>query len=370
VSVASKPESRSPGAHSNTVAIIGATGYGGIELTRLLCVHPYVSLAFLSSETYAGQRLSDVYPHMAGTDMPLRALDPAAVARECRLALLALPAGKSMEIVPQLLEAGVRIVDVGPDFRVRDPSLYARWYKLDHTCPELLPEAAFGVPEWHREQIASARLVAAPGCYTTGALLALSPLVADKLIDAADIIIDGKTGVSGAGRTALRLPYHYPEASEDVSAYAVGGHRHLPEIVQELEALAAHAGPSPAGASRVGVTFTPHLVSMTRGILLTSYVMPVEGAHADHLREALRTRYADEPFVHVLPTGQWPHTKWTAGTNHCFLAVGQDHFSGRAIVVCALDNLGKGMGGQMVQCLNLMLGVDESTGLASRAVYP
>jgi len=194
--------------------------------------------------------------------------------------------------------------------------------------------------------------------------------VADNLIDPADIIVDGKTGLSGAGRTALRLPYHYPEAAEDVSAYAVGGHRHLPEMVEQLAALAAQAGGGSAGAARLRLTFTPHLVPMTRGILLTGYVTPMGAAGVDQLREALQNRYADEPFVHVLPAGQWPHTKWAAGTNHCFLAVGQDQFSGRAIVLSALDNLGKGMAGQMVQCLNLMLGADEATGLASRAVYP
>ncbi len=342
------------------VAIIGATGYGGVELIRLLQTHPEVRLAFLSSETYAGQRVCDVYPHLAGVETVLRALDPKA-AGECDFALLALPAGKSMEVVPQLLDAGTRVIDVGPDFRLRDPSLYPRWYNLDHTHADLLQQAVLGVPELHREPIKFARLVAAPGCYTTGALLALAPLMADNLIDPTDIIADGKSGVSGAGRTALQLPYHYPEANEDATAYAVGGHRHLPEMVQELSSLTE---------SRVQLTFTPHLIPMTRGILMTSYVKPRAEVGVEDLRACLQRRCAREPFVRVLPENQWPHTKWAAGTNLCFLAVGSDETSGRAVLVSALDNLGKGMAGQMVQCLNLMLGVDETSALRVRAVYP
>lgn len=343
-----------------TAAIIGATGYGGVELVRLLQNHPDVRLAFLHSESYAGQRMCDVYPQLAGLDTVLRALDPAAVA-ECDFALAALPAGKLMEIAPQLLEAGTRIVDVSPDFRLRDPSLYPRWYNFEHTQTGLLDEAVVGLPELHRERIRSARLVAAPGCYTTGALLALAPLVADTLIDPTDIIADGKTGVSGAGRTSLKLPYHFPEANEDVSAYAVGGHRHMPEMVQELSALAD---------AEVRLTFTPHLVPMTRGILMTTYVKPLPGVTRDALRASFERRYADEPFVRVLPDGEWPHTKWAAGTNLCFLAIGSDDASGRAIIISAIDNLSKGMAGQMVQCLNLMLGVDETSALRVRAVYP
>jgi len=343
------------------VAIIGATGYGGVELIRLLQGHSGVRLAYLSSETYAGQRVHDVYPHLAGVEVTLRPLDPGAVAEECQYALLALPAGKSMEIVPTLLEREVRVIDVSPDFRLRDPAIYQQWYQREHTCPELLEEAAFGLPEWYREQIRSARLVAAPGCYSTGALLALAPLAAGRLIETKDIIVDGKSGVSCAGRPSLSLTYHYPEANEDVSPYAVGGHRHLPEMVQVVEEVAQ--GPA-------AITFTPHLVPMTRGILMTMYVKPAPGADLELLRRALEARYAEARFVRVLPDGRWPHTKWTVGTNFCFLGVGTDRTTGRAIVVSAIDNIGKGMSGQMVQCLNLMLGIDESTGLTIPAAYP
>ncbi len=342
------------------VAIIGATGYGGVELIRLLHTHPQVRLSYLSSDTYAGQRVCDVYPHLAAVELPLVKRDPAA-AGECDFALLAVPAGGAMEVVPELLEAGARVIDVSPDFRLREAALYPRWYELEHTCPEFLAEAVFGIPEWHREEIKSARLVAAPGCYPTAVLLALCPLVAEGLIEPDDIIADGKTGISGAGRTSLRLDYHFPEADADVAAYRVGGHRHLPEMVQELGGLAK---------AEVRIAFTPHLVPMARGILLTIYARPTAGSGAAELRECLRGRYEGEPFVHVLPEGKWPHTKWATGTNTCFLAVGADESTGRVIVVSVLDNLGKGMAGQMVQCLNLMMGVEESTGLGVPAAYP
>jgi N-acetyl-gamma-glutamyl-phosphate reductase len=342
------------------VAVIGATGYGGIELIRLLRGHPQVRLSYLTSETYAGQKVSEVYPHLAGVDLPLSAFD-ASEAGRCDFAMLALPAGKAMEIVPGLLAAGARVIDVSPDFRLRDPAVYRRWYKLGHTCPELLPEAACGLPELYREAVRAARLVAAPGCYATAALLALAPLIADGLIEAGDLVVDAKSGVSGAGRTSLSLPYHFPEADEDACAYSVGGHRHLPEMVQQLGLVAG---------AQARITFCPHLVPMSRGILLTGYARSKAGVGAAELRASLGRRYDKEPFVHLLPDGKWPHTKWTTGTNHCFLGAGVDESSGRAIVVTALDNIGKGMSGQMVQCLNIMLGLPETTGLELSAAYP
>ncbi len=343
------------------VAIVGATGYGGIELIRLLQAHPEVNLVYLHSESYAGKRVCDVYPHLAWVEAELRPLDPEAIARECEYALLSVPAGQTMELVPKLLERGVRVIDVAPDYRLRDPALYPKWYKFEHTHPELLTEAVTGIPEWHREHIALARLVAATGCYAAAAQLALMPLVADGLIVPDDIVLDGKTGVSGAGRGSLKLDYHFPEANEDVSIYSVGGHRHAPEVIQALQSLTA---------APVSLSLTPHLVTMTRGILLTAYVKIASGANEEALRASLLRKYDSEAFVHILPDGVWPHTKWTAGTNHCFLAVGVDRITGRAVIVSVLDNLGKGMAGQMVQCLNLMSGVDETTGLAMPAAYP
>ena len=341
------------------VAILGATGYGGVELIRLLQSHPEVNLAYLHSESYVGQRVCDVYPHLPWVKTELRSLEPEAVARECRYALLAVPAGKALPLVPTLLDAGVRVIDVSPDFRLRDATLYPRWYQFEHPRPDLLAEAVTGIPEWHREQIASARLVAATGCYAAAAQLALLPLIADGLIEPDDIVLDGKTGLSGAGRTSLQLDYHFPEANDDACAYSVGGHRHAPEVVQELQAVTT---------SEVSLSLTPHLVPMTRGILMTAYAKTA--GNADALRASLARRYENEPFVHVLPAGVWPHTKWTAGTNHCFLNAGVDRNSGRAVIVSALDNLGKGQAGQMVQCLNVMLGLPETTGLELPAAYP
>jgi N-acetyl-gamma-glutamyl-phosphate reductase len=290
-----------------TVAIVGATGYGGVELIRLLNAHPQATLSCLTSETYAGQPVAQVYPHLAGIELELQKLD-AAAAGECDFVLTAVPAGISMKLVPDLLKAGARVVDVSPDFRLKEEAAYACWYGLEHTCPELLQEAVFGVPELHRDGIKAARLVAAPGCYTTGALLALAPLVADGIIETADIIVDGKTGVSGTGRTSLKLAYHFPEANEDVAAYGVGGHRHMPEMAQELSLLAG---------SEVRIAFAPHLVPMTRGILLTVYVRPRPGVGLAEIRRSLESRYADEPFVQVLAEGMWPHTKWTVGCRLC-----------------------------------------------------
>jgi len=242
-------------------AILGATGYGGVELVRLLQAHPEVKLTYLHSESYAGQRACDVYPHLAGCETVLRPADAEAIAAECQAAFVALPAGQSLNYVPALLAAGLKVVDVTPDFRLHDAVVYEQWYKLEHTHPELLAESVLGIPEWYRGKLAGARLAAAPGCYSTAVLLALSPLVADGLIDASDIIVDGKTGVSGAGRTSLKLAYHFPEANEDVTAYSVGGHRHLPEMVQGLQALTDQP---------VRLAFTPHLVPMVRGILVTA----------------------------------------------------------------------------------------------------
>lgn len=341
------------------VGIVGATGYGGVELMRLLGAHPQVRLAYLHSESYVGKRVCDVYPHLPWVQTELRGLDPEAIAAECQYVLLAVPAGKALALVPGLLEAGVKVIDVSPDFRLRAPGLYPQWYQFEHSRPDLLKEAVTGLPEWYREQIASARLVAATGCYAAAAQLALMPLVAEGLIAPDDIVLDGKTGISGAGRTSLKLDYHFPEANDDACAYSVGGHRHAPEVVQALQDLTA---------TPVRVGLTPHLVPMTRGILMTAYAKTEASGEA--LREALTARYDEEPFVHVPPAGQWPHTKWTAGTNHCFVNAGVDRNSGRAVIVSALDNLGKGQAGQMVQCLNVMLGLPETTGLEVPAAYP
>jgi N-acetyl-gamma-glutamyl-phosphate reductase len=343
-----------------TVGIGGATGYGGVELVRLLSRHPQVRLGYLSSESYAGQRLGDVYPHLGDVDLVLEPLAAKPIIGSCQFALLALPAGKSLEITPALLKAGVRVIDVGPDYRLKDPAVYARWYKLSHTSPDLLAEAVYGIPELYPEPLRDARLVAAPGCYPTSALLAVVPLLRAGLIQADDLVVDSKSGVSGAGRSSLALPYHYPEADEDVAAYAVAGHRHVAEIEQEVAAVAGR---------EVAVTFTPHLVPMSRGILSTIYAKPARSATAAELAACLREFYAGRPFVRVLEE-PLPHTKWTAGSNYAYIAARVDEHSGRVILISALDNLGKGMSGQMVQCLNLMCGWEETLGLDAPGLYP
>jgi N-acetyl-gamma-glutamyl-phosphate reductase len=279
--------------------------------------------------------------------------------------LLALPAGKSAVLIPQLLDAGMKVVDGGPDFRLHEASAYPRWYKFEHPAPALLKEAAFGIPELHRDEISKARLVAQPGCYATAAILALAPLAKAGLIEP-EIIIDAKSGLSGAGRTALSLPYLFSEAAEDVSAYGFPAHRHLPEIEQELGLL----GAAPE------ITFVPHLVPTIRGIFATAYAKPrvpssqfsVPSQTEEAILQCMRDFYADSPFVHV--SENLPHTKWTSGTNHAFLSARVTPDGKRAVLLSVIDNLGKGLSGQMVQCMNLMFGVEESGGLEARAVYP
>lgn len=343
------------------VAIAGATGYGGVELVRLLKHHPQVELVHLTSESFAGQRIEQVYPHLRGVTLELQALDADAIAREADVIFLGLPAGQAMELVPKLLAQGKRVVDLSADFRLKDPAAYPRWYKLEHPHPELLAEAVYGLPELHRAEMRDARLIAAPGCYPTGAILALAPLVNARLVQAERVIVDSKSGVSGAGRTSLELAYHYPEANEDVAAYKVAQHRHTPEMEQELAAV--------AGAG-VTVTFSPHLVPMTRGIATAAYAPLTGPATAADLIEAMRRFYADEQFVQVLDEKTYPHTKVTAGWNLCQVTARVDERTGLAIALSAIDNLGKGLSGSCVQCFNVMCGFAEDTAISEPAAYP
>ena len=348
-----------------TIAIGGATGYGGMELVRLLAGHPGVRVTYLASSSAAGKCLEEVYPHLTeiasaeNVNPRLQPLDPAAMGKAAHVVMLALPAGKSAAIVPTLLKEETWVIDGGPDFRLHDAAAYPRWYKFDHPAPELLKEAVYGIPELHGEEISAARLVAAPGCYPTAALLGVAPLLKAGLIEP-DLIVDAKSGLSGAGRTSLTIPFHYPEATEDVSAYSLPAHRHLPEMEQEAALL--HGG-------EVSVTFTPHLVPMVRGIFATVYARLTKPArNASQLLECMKLFYSGSPFVHV--SEQLPHTKWSAGTNHAFLSVRVSQDGQRAVILSVLDNLGKGLAGQMVQCLNLMCGFTETAGLQDRAVYP
>jgi len=341
------------------VGIVNVTGYIGVELARLLLEHPEVRLVSITGRSAAGKRLGDVFPHLAGSDLTIETeLAPV------DLAFVALPHGESAAAVAALLERGVRVVDVGADFRLKDVAEYEKWYRVTHPAPEYVAEAVYGLVELNREQVAGARLVASPGCYPTGAVLALAPAVKAGLVEP-DIVVDSKSGVSGAGRT-LTLPTHYAEANETISAYALDGHRHLPEMLQALRGLAP--------GTELSLTFVPHLTPMTRGILTSCYAKLKDGkvSAGERAREEVTGVYRDfyrgERFVRVAATS--PQTGQTRGTNLCLVYPTVDLRTGRLIVVSCIDNLVKGGAGQAVQAMNLMLGFPEETGLKSAAVFP
>ncbi|MFC2003976.1 N-acetyl-gamma-glutamyl-phosphate reductase [Chloroflexota bacterium] len=341
------------------VGIINVTGYAGVELARLLYLHPGVELTSVTGRSAAGQKLGTVFPHLASIDLTIEAQ-----LGEVELAFSAMPHKDSVKEVIPLLKSGIRIVDISADFRLKDAAEYTSWYGFTHPAPELLKQAVYGLPELYQSQVASAQLVANPGCYPTGAILALAPAVKAGLIEP-DIIIDSKSGVSGAGRT-LNLQTHYSEANEDVTAYALDGHRHLPEIIQELKLLCPQQPPS--------VTFVPHLIPMTRGILTTGYATLSPGKVAagakgkEELRSLYLDFYKDKPFVKVVESP--PHTKHTWGNNLCLIHPTIDRRGEKLIVISCLDNLVKGAAGQAVQNMNLMLGLPETTGLEALAIYP
>jgi N-acetyl-gamma-glutamyl-phosphate reductase len=341
------------------VGIINVTGYAGVELARLLCKHPMVTLVSVTGRSAAGQKLSRVFPHLSNID-----LDITAELGEVELAFSAMPHRESTKEIIPLLAKGVKVVDISSDFRLKDPAAYPAWYNFTHPKPELLQTAVFGLTELHRTEVANASLVANPGCYPTGAILAFAPVVKASLIKP-EIIADSKSGVSGAGRT-LSLTTHYAETNEDVSAYALEGHRHLPEIVQELGLLNPAMPPL--------VTFVPHLIPMTRGILTTGYAALVPGKLADgkkggeELIEFYRSYYNNEPFVKIVDFP--PHTKYVSGSNFCLIYPKIDQRTGRLIVVSVIDNLVKGAAGQAIQNMNVMLGFPETTGIDTPALYP
>lgn len=350
-------------------AVIGASGYGGGELLRWLSWHPHARVAVVTSSTYAGQPVAAAFPGLAKrVDLTFAPeADPAALAR-CAIVFLARDNGVAMGLAPELLDAGYRVIDLSADFRFRDPAVYETWYKTAHKSPDLSRQAVYGLPELHREAVRAAQLVGNPGCYTTASILALAPLLAKRVesgglptrVDPASIVIDGKSGVSGAGRSKFGLDYHFAEANESVSAYKVGGtHRHTPEIEQELSELAGQP---------VTVSFTPHLIPMTRGILATCYATLAEPVSADDLRAEYREFYKDAPFVHV--TDGLPATKHTLGTNMCHIGLAIDRRTNRVTVISAIDNLGKGMVGQAIQNMNLMCGFGETAGLEMPGMWP
>ena len=343
------------------VAIVGASGYTGAELVRLLAAHPSVAVTAVTSEQSAGQPVETLFPSLAGhAPQVLQRLDPAAVAAAAELVFLALPHRTAMAAAVPILEAGRRIVDLSADFRLRDPRVYESWYQTKHVAPALCGEAVYGLPEIHRDALKTARLVAVPGCYPTGALLGLLPLLREGLVDPEQIVINAASGISGAGRK-VEVGYGFAEVNENFRAYGVAGHRHTPEMEQELSRVAGR---------EVRVTFIPHLAPMTRGILSTCTVRLMRPAGTADLLTLYRDAYKGEPFIRVLPEGRLPETKAVWASNYCDIAAHVDARTGRAILLTAIDNLVKGASGQAIQCMNLMLGFEETAGLRSPAVWP
>ncbi len=341
------------------VGIINVTGYAGAELARLLYSHPQAELVSVSGRSAAGRPLAAVFPHLACYDLTI-----GEEIGDVDFVFSALPHAASAEACASLVRAGVLVVDISADFRLRDPAEYAQWYGVEHPAPDLLPQAAYGLTELNRDAVRATKLIANPGCYPESALLALAPAVKAGMIGP-EIIVDSKSGISGAGR-GLALNTHFGEAGESVSAYALGGHRHLPEIVQELAAMWPSAeAPQPPAPK---VTFTPHLIPMTRGILSTCYATLSPGAGAQAVRELYRDFYAGESFVRVVDSP--PATKQTRGSNMCLVYPTVDERTERLVVVSVLDNLVKGAAGQAIQNMNAMLGLPETMGLDAPAVYP
>jgi N-acetyl-gamma-glutamyl-phosphate reductase len=341
------------------IAILGASGYTGSELLRILAAHPAAEIAALTAERSAGKPIEEVFPHLWGRGLPRLVKNDEVDWSGVDLVFCALPHGTTQEVIAAL-PRHLRIVDLSADFRLADIETYAQWYGHAHRAPELQKEAVYGLTELARAAIGNARLVANPGCYPTSAQLPLVPLVEKGLIDADDIVIDAKSGVTGAGREAKQTSL-FAEVAEGIHAYGVANHRHAPEIEQGLSAAAGRP---------IIVNFTPHLMPMNRGILSTIYVRLAGGAALGDLRRTLERAYEGEPFVRVLPEGMLPSTRQVRGTNLCLIGLSKDRVSGRAILVSAIDNLVKGASGQAVQNMNAMLGLDETTGLATEPLFP
>lgn len=367
------------------VGILGASGYTGADLVRLLVAHPNAEIVLMTAERKAGQPIGAIFPHLSGYDLPdLISIDEVEwPAIDLDVVFCALPHATSQQVIMGLMhetrhslleemvvettadlaaqaKEDIKIIDLSADFRLRDVNVYAEWYGREHTAKGVQSMAIYGLTEFYRDVLTNAKLVACPGCYPTAALLALVPVLRQGLIEPKDIIIDAKSGVSGAGRS-LKEQNLFVEVSEAMHPYGLGAHRHMPEIEQELTV---------AAGEQVSISFTPHLVPMNRGELETIYVRLEGGQTADSLKQCLSDTYADEPFVSVLDGNTSPATRMVRGSNHCVLNVFADRQPGRAIIVAAIDNLVKGSSGQAIQNMNLMLGLDETTGLMQAPMFP
>ena len=343
------------------IGVLGASGYTGADLVRLAARHPHVEIAALTANTHAGKAMAEVFPHFFMLDLPKLVEWEAVDWTTLDAFFCGLPHGTTQEITATVLakNPSIKVIDMSADFRLRDMGAYAEWYGHEHRAPALQGEAVYGLTEFYREAIRSARLIACPGCYPTAALLALVPIAKSGLIDAGDIVIDAKSGVTGAGR-GLKQNTLFSEAGEGLSPYSVAKHRHAPEIEQEI---------SRAAGETVTVNFTPHLIPMSRGELCTSYVR-LNGATADDLRAALLETYRDEPFVRVATKGVLPQTQNVRGSNYVQIGVFADRLPGRAIVISVLDNLVKGSAGQALQNMNICFGLEETDGLTQLPLFP
>lgn len=348
------------------IGIVGAGGYAGETLIGILLRHPEAEIVWaMSEEAHKGKKLQELYPHLLGEiDITLKTLDDLEkVLNKIDLVFLALPHGIAMNYVPKILEAGKKVIDLGADYRFNDESVFKKWYGIEHKEKKYLKEAVFGLPELYRKEIKKARLIGNPGCYPTSAILALAPLVKEKLIETDSIIVDSKSGVSGAGR-GVSLKVHFCERNDGFEAYAVTSHRHMGEIEDQITQISGDKG--------TRVTFVPHLVPMDRGILSTSYAkfksqnVKIKN---NELSELYKKFYKGEQFVRIRE-GNLPNTKYVAGTNYCDISVQVNEWTGSVIVVSAIDNLVKGAAGQAVQNLNILYGLNESTGLKQLAIFP
>ena len=344
------------------VGIVGASGYGGVQLVRLLMDHPEVELVYLGGESSAGKSFADLYPHFGNiVNLPIEAVEPDIIASRCEVVFLSLPNGLACQIAPQLIEKGCKVLDLSADYRFGDLKTYTDWYGTQRSDRTIAATAVYGLPELYRDRIAEANLVGCPGCYPTASLLALSPLLKQGLIVPETAIIDAKSGTSGGGRQA-KVNLLLAEADNSLGAYNVGSHRHTPEIEQICSELAGHA---------VTIQFTPHLIPMVRGILATVYAsMRDPGLVRDDLITIYSAFYRNSPWVKICNSGTYPQTKWACGSNNCYIGIEVDPRTGRVIVMSAIDNLIKGQAGQAIQCMNLMLGWDETLGLPKVGFYP
>lgn len=343
-------------------ALLGASGYTGADLLRIGVLHPMLEFTVLTANTHAGKPLGAVFPHLDGLGLPQLQQNDDISWQDLDVVFCGLPHATSQGIIAQIVENHdrPRIIDMSADYRLRDPDAYEKWYGNAHIAPHLQKKAAYGLSEHYRAQIKDARIIACPGCYPTAALIALIPLAKAGLIDAEDIVVDAKSGVSGAGR-GLKQNTLFTEAGESLSPYAVGAHRHSAELDQEI---------SRAAGKQVAVGFTPHLIPMSRGELVTCHLRLAQGKTAADLRAALQAQYESEPFVQVLQEGVMPSTSMVRGSNLCKINVFEDRIPGRAIVIATLDNLVKGSAGQAIQNFNIAFGLDETTGLHQVAMFP